>query len=139
MQKLLSFFELYAASILRYSMAVVILWFSVQQFLHNGQWTAYVPDSIVALTHLSTNTIVFFNAVFEFIFGIMLVFGLQTRVAALLLGLHMLDIMWIVGYGGVAVRDFGLAMATLVIFMNGPDRLCIQRKRAVILNAKNTI
>jgi len=129
MQKLLSFLELYAASILRYAMAAVILWFSVQQFLHNGQWTAYVPDSMVALMHLSANTLVFFNAAFELVFGIMLVFGWQTRLAALLLGLHLLDIMWVVGYGEIGVRDFGLAIATLVVFMNGPDLLCIQQKK----------
>jgi uncharacterized membrane protein YphA (DoxX/SURF4 family) len=66
-------------------MAAVILWFSIQQFLHNQVWTAYVPDSAVAMTHMSANTLVFFNAVFELLFGLLLMFGIQTRLAALLL------------------------------------------------------
>ena len=122
----LNFFENYAASVLRFAMSAVILWFSVQQFLHNQTWTAYVPDSAVALTHLSASTLVFFNAVFELVFGVLLVFGIRTRIVALLLAAHLFDIMWVVGYGEIGVRDFGLAMATLVVFMRGPDTLCIQ-------------
>jgi hypothetical protein len=40
--------------------------------------------------------------------------------------------MYVVGYGEIGVRDFGLAVATLVISMNGTDILCIQQKRKVI-------
>ncbi len=129
MQKLTLFFELYAPSILRYGMAAVILWFSLQQFTHADAWTAYVPDSVVSFSHLTAVTLVYFNALFELIFGITLVFGWQTRLSALLLSLHLFDIMWVVGYGEIGVRDFGLAVATLVIFMNGPDLLCIQQKK----------
>ena len=128
MQKFIYFIEKYGASVLRFGMSAVILWFSLQQFLHNSVWTAYVPDSAVALTHMSANTLVFFNAVFELVFGLMLVFGIQTRIAALLLALHLFDIMWVVGYGEIGVRDFGLAVATLVVAMNGPDLLCSQKK-----------
>ncbi len=129
MQKFLTFIETYAASVLRYGLSAVILWFSLAQFLHNAQWTAYVPDSAVALTGLSANTLVFFNALFEAVFGILLVFGVQTRIVALLLSLHLFDIMYVVGYGEIGVRDFGLAVATLVISMNGPDKLCAQQKK----------
>jgi len=133
MQKLISFLESYGASVLRYGMAAVILWFSVQQFLHNGQWTAYVPDSVVSLTHLSANILVFFNALFELVFGILLTFGWQTRAVALLLALHLFDIMYTVGYGEIGARDFGLAIATLVVAMNGSDILCIKQKRKTVV------
>jgi uncharacterized membrane protein YphA (DoxX/SURF4 family) len=133
MQKIFSFLELYAGSVLRYGMASVILWFSVQQFMHPDVWTAYVPDSIVAMTHVPAIMLVYFNAVFELVFGLLLVFGWQTRIVALLLALHLFDIMYTVGYGEIGVRDFGLAIATLTIFMNGPDSLCIQPKKEIIL------
>jgi len=118
-----------APVVLRYGLAAVILWFSFQQFLHNSIWTAYIPDSAVALSGLSAGTLVFINATFELIFGVLLVFGWQTRIAALLLALHLFDIMYVVGYGEIGVRDFGLALALLVIFMNGPDRFSIDRPR----------
>lgn len=106
-------------------MAAVILWFSLQQLMHNHQWIAYIPDYIVAVSHISARMLVLFNALFELVFGIMLLFGWQTRIAALLLALHLFDIMFVVGYGEIGVRDFGLAFATLVVFMNGPDILCV--------------
>lgn len=133
MQKFTSFLERYAASVLRYGLAAVILWFSLAQFLHNSQWTAYIPASIVAMTGVSAGILVFLNAVFELVFGLLLVFGWQTRIVALLLALHLFDIMYVVGYGEIGVRDFGLAIATLVIFMNGPDPLCIQQKKRKII------
>ena len=120
--------EHYAPSVLRYGMTLVILWFGCQQFLHTDVWTAYVPDSAVAISHLSVNTLVYINATFELIVGFCLLFGWQTRIVALLLALHLLDITYVVGYGEIGVRDFGLAIATFVVFMNGSDLLCIDKK-----------
>src|SRR5258706_214773 len=95
MQKIILFLERYAASVLRYGMVAVILWFSLQQFFHADTWTAYVPDSAVAMTHLSAITLVYFNAVFELVFGVLLLFGWQTRIVAFLLALHLFDIMYV--------------------------------------------
>ena len=134
MQKIIKFLELYSASILRYGMAAVILWFSVAQFFNATQWTAYVPDSIVSMTGISAVVLVYFNATFELIFGILLLLGWQTRPVAFLLAAHLFDIMYIVGYGEIGVRDFGLAVATFVVFMNGTDSLCIQQKRKVAVS-----
>jgi uncharacterized membrane protein YphA (DoxX/SURF4 family) len=124
MNNFLMILKKYAPSMLRFGMSAVILWFSMEQFLHTAQWTAYVPDSIVALAHMSATMLVYGNAVFELVFGILLLFGIRTRIVALLLALHLFDIMWMVGYGEIGVRDFGLAIATLVITMNGPDLFC---------------
>ncbi len=128
MQKFTLTLQQYAPAVLRYSMTLVLLWFGTQQLLNTADWTAYVPDSIAALTHLSATTLVYINAWFEIVFGILLLLGIQTRIVALLLGLHLLDIMWTVGYGEIGVRDFGLAVATLVVSMNGLDSLCLQQK-----------
>lgn len=133
MKKFVLLMKIYAPSVLRYGMVAVILWFSLQQFLHNNLYTAYIPDSIVAFTHMSANILVLGNAVFELVFGVLLAFGWQTRIVSLLLALHLFDIMYVVGYGEIGVRDFGLAVATFVVFMNGPDILCIQRPKKIIL------
>ncbi len=135
MNKSIKNLEKWAPVILRYGMSAVILWFGFQQFLHTESWTAYVPDSIVSMTGISAITLVYVNATFEVVFGFLMVFGWQTRLVSLLLGLHMLDIMWVVGYGEIGVRDFGLAIATLVVFMNGSDFLCVTEKKVQIETA----
>jgi len=132
MGKIIDFLEFYAPALLRYGMAAVILWFSFAQFSNASLWTAYIPDSIVSMTGINATILVYLNATFELIFGVLLVFGWQTRIVALLLAAHLFDIMYVVGYGEIGVRDFGLAMGTLVIFMNGADALCIQQKRKII-------
>ena len=129
MEKLFSLYSRLGPVVLRYSMAAVILWFGIQQFLHTETWTAYVPDSATALTHLSATTLVYINGTFEVLFGFLLVFGIQVRLTALLLALHLLDIMYVVGYGEIGVRDFGLALATLVVSMNGPDAFSLQSSK----------
>ena len=131
-KKFIYFIEFYAPALLRYGMSAVILWFSLAQFFNAALWLAYVPDSIVSATGLSAITLVYFNAVFELLFGVLLVFGWQTRIVAFLLAIHLFDIMYVVGYGEIGVRDFGLAIATLVVAMNGADPLCIQKRKKII-------
>ena len=128
MQKIISTIETYAPVVLRITMAMVILWFGFQQFLHTDVWTAYVPDSITTTLGVSATVLVYFNALFEVVFGLLLVFGWHTRIVALLLALHLFDIMYVVGYGEIGVRDFGLACATFVVCMNGADALSLHQR-----------
>ncbi|HWC57476.1 MAG TPA: DoxX family membrane protein [Candidatus Paceibacterota bacterium] len=115
--------QLIAPVLLRYAMAAVILWFALQQFIMPSGWFAYIPQGIVALTGWSQRAIIFLNASFELLFGVLLLVGKYTRIVAFLLALHLLDIMWVLGYGEVAVRDFGLAMGLVTVGMYGPDVL----------------
>jgi uncharacterized membrane protein YphA (DoxX/SURF4 family) len=121
----------YAPIVVRYGMSIVILWFALQQFLHPATWVAYVPDGAVSITHMSAMTLVYLNALFEATFGTLLLLGWYTRIVALLLALHLFDIMWIVGYGEIGVRDFGLAIATFSVFLSGHDRFCLDHEEVL--------
>lgn len=129
MKKYTDVLEAYAAPMLRISMAMVILWFAFQQLGNASAWTPYIPDSAVSISGLSAISLVYLNGMFELVFGVLLLFGIYTRISALLLSLHLFDIMYVVGYGEIGVRDFGLAFATLTVFMNGPDALCLIGKK----------
>ena len=131
MNKFILFIETSAGAVLRYGIGAVILWFSIQQFIHNSAYIGFIPNSIVSITHINATILVFFNGLFELIFSLLLILGWQTRIVALLLALHMFDIMWVVGYGDIGVRDFGIAVGILVVFMNGSDLFCIQQKKIV--------
>ena len=139
MQRFFHFLEIYSPAVLRIGMAAVILWFSMAQFSNANQWTIYVPDSVVSMTGLSVVTLVYLNAIFELVFGALLLFGWQTRFVAFFLVAHLFDIMYVVGYGEIGVRDFGLAVATLAVFMNGADALCLKQKNSAREIEKITI
>jgi len=125
--------RLYAPSVVRYGMSLVILWFGINQIIHPVEFLAYVPNSIVALTGITAMAIVKFNGMFELVFGVLLLIGWQTRWVALLLSLHLFGIMYSVGYNEIGVRDFGLAVATFSIFMYGSDVLCIHQHKHPLL------
>jgi uncharacterized membrane protein YphA (DoxX/SURF4 family) len=115
----------YAPIILRIGLAGVFLWFGINQIIDPLSWVGYIPSFITNLTGITASSVVFYNALFEIIAGTMLLLGLFTRVVALVLFLHLLDIAFTVGLDSIGVRDLGLAVATFAIFLNGMDWLTL--------------
>ncbi|MDP9249660.1 MAG: DoxX family membrane protein [bacterium] len=114
-----------APVVLRIGMSLVFLWFGWQQLSDTTLWAGIIPPFYTNLIGLSATTFVLINAWFEIIFGGLLLLGIFSRTTALLLALHMLHITFTVGYNGVGVRDFGLAMGTISVFLYGPDTWCL--------------
>ncbi len=111
----------YAPTILRIGMSLVFLWFGTQQLINPEPWTSLIPEFVTTTSGLSASTLVTFNGAFEVVFGIALLLGIFTSLSALLLGLHLISITATVGYNAIGVRDFGLAIATLVIALWGSN------------------
>lgn len=117
----------FAPVILRIGLALVFLWFGLNQIIKPSDWVGYIPDFVVNMSPLSATTLVYLNGAFEVIFGSLLLLGFFTRVSAFLLFLHMAHITLMVGFDAVGVRDFGLTIATLVIWLNGADFFTLDR------------
>ncbi|MBI5390232.1 DoxX family protein [Candidatus Woesearchaeota archaeon] len=115
--------QTYAPTLLRIGMSLVFLWFGINQVLNPTNFLGYLPD--FWFTSLWARSIIMANGAFEIVFGGMLLAGLWTRIAAALLSMHLLVITIELGYGDVAVRDFGLAMATIAIALWGEDPWCL--------------
>lgn len=114
-----------APTVLRIGIALVFLWFGTEQIINPNMWVGYIPESLVSMLSLSALKLVYLNGLFEIIFASALLLGYFTRFTALLLALHMLDITYVVGFDAVGVRDFGLAIATITIFMFGVDHFSL--------------
>ncbi len=119
----------YAPVITRYGMSLVFLWFGFTQVMGPESWTSLIPEFITNITHLSALTFVYLNGGIEIVLGILLIIGIYTRISALILALHLLFITIDVGYNAIGIRDFGLTLATLSIFFNGPDFLSLENKK----------
>ncbi len=106
--------------LLRSTLAFVFLWFGFSQLSDAALWTSFVP---VWMTNIiNAGTLVYLNALFEIIAGIMLALGILPRLVALLLGLHLLMISLSIGLtSATGVRDIGLALATLSLALIGTD------------------
>lgn len=105
---------------------MVIIWFGFAQFSDASSWVGYLPEWTSSLP-ISATTFIYLNAWFEMTFGLLLLTGFYTRIVALLLALHLLEITYTVGYGAIGIRDFGLSVALLSIAMYGPSIFSLDR------------
>ena len=118
----------FAPIIVRMAMSLVFIWFGYSQLTNPSMWTSYVPDFAVNLFGGKAVLVVLLNGWFELVAGFTLIFGIQVRIASFLLGAHLFLISLSLGFSALAVRDFGLAIATLSIIFAGPDLLTFDRK-----------
>lgn len=112
--------------VLRVGLALVFLWFGISQLIDPVGFTGYLPYFLFDSSYATT--VVIANGVFEIIAGLFLLLGLFTRVVSLLLALHLAVITIELGFGEIAVRDFGLIIATLAVFLGGYDKWSIDYK-----------
>jgi|SRR3989344_5755501 len=118
----------YAPAILRIGMALVFLWFSINQFFFTNNFISFVPESIVSISGISPAMFVIGNAIIEFIFGAFLILGIHVRTSAFILSLHLFGIAFSLGYNPTMIRDLGLVVATAAIFFYGNDEFCLSGK-----------
>lgn len=118
-----------APVVLRIGLSLVFIWFSFQQLTNTAAWVRFIPDWVTGMSGLTAETLVHFNGLFELVFGICLLLGLFTRVVSLLLALHMCHITLTLimgsGIGATSVRDFGLSIASIALFLLGPHSVSL--------------
>jgi len=119
--------EKLSAPILRISLSLVFLYFGFQQVYSPDNWISFVPEFVTGFG-LSVNNIVMVNGIMELILGIFMLIGLYTRFASFILSVHLLGIAVSVGFVPTGVKDFGLALATFVVFLNGADKYTLDKK-----------
>ncbi len=107
------------STILRVGLALVFFWFGVQQLIDPSAWTGFVPS--FASSIIPAGILVALNGLMELSLGALLLFGVYTRFAAVILGLHMLGIAASIGWSPIGIRDFGLAISTIAIAFLEPD------------------
>ncbi|MEN9625918.1 MAG: hypothetical protein RL557_246 [archaeon] len=123
----LQFPENYSKPLLRIALSFVFLYFGYQQITEPVAWTGFVPSHVL-LFGITAYQVVIINALLELSFGLLLLIGLYTRFVSFILALHLFGIAFSLGFNDLGVRDFGLACATLAVFLQGSDRWCLDEK-----------
>lgn len=117
--------------ILRVALAMVFLWFGLNQLFFPENWIGFVPEIIQNVAFnvfgITAVTFIYVNSFLEVVLGLFMFFGLYTRFSSLILGLHLLGISLSLGFSATGVRDFGLAFATLAVFFNKADNWCLDK------------
>ena len=116
--------ETYSRPLLRIALSIVFLYFGYQQITDAASWTGFVPDFATQFG-LSALQLVSMNALLELVLGTFLLVGLFTRFSSLILALHLFGIAFSIGLNPLGIRDFGLACATIAIFLGGSDEFTL--------------
>jgi uncharacterized membrane protein YphA (DoxX/SURF4 family) len=116
----------YSRIFTRIAISIVFLWFGINQIINPNNFMGYLPSFILLSTY--AKTFIYLNGIFELILGAFLILGLFTRITALILGINLIGIILGLGYNDIAVRDFGLMLITLAIFLGGKDKWCLENK-----------
>ncbi len=145
MNKIKNFIERnkkYSIDMVRIAIALVFLWFGISQIIDPESFLGYIPEwlyqqepqmmqGFMQFMQRAPNfvyIIILLNGIFETIFGILLLIGYFTRIAAFLLALHLLGIAFSLGYNDIAVRDFGLALATASLIFSGAGEISLDNQ-----------
>ena len=121
----------FAPLVLRLGLAGLFLWFGISQIMAPAEWIAWVPTWVPDFSGMDAQTIVLLNGGFEVVGGILLLFGLFVRWAALFLGFHLLVIAYEVGYNDIGIRDAALAVSCFSMSLFGADAWSLDRKLSI--------
>ncbi len=112
----------YAPIAVRYGIGLVFLLFGISQLTNPGAWFSYFPDWLV---QNSIEQTVLMNGIFDLIIGLLLLLGLFTRIAGAIGVLHLAGVIYVVGWSDIGIRDFGLLLGALSVFLYGQDDFCL--------------
>lgn len=117
----------WSGTIARVFLGFVCLWFGVNELVQPHLWTGYVP--LISTTTTFATVLVLMHGGSLFVLGVALLFGIAPRIAALLVGLLLAEIIvdLTVGHGvnDIAVRDLGVLGLALAVFGSARQRLIL--------------
>ncbi len=110
-------YQHHAPKVLRIGLALVFLWFGISQILTPFNFVGYLPSFILNFT--PGEVVVRLNGILETLLALLLIFKKYVRLVSAILALHLVTIILSLGYNEIAVRDFGLLLAMIAVFLNG--------------------
>ena len=117
---------------IRLGLGFVFFWFGIDKFIDPGLWIGWIPDSILSFVPIFPGTFIFLLGIVETILGILLIFGVLVRIVAFVSALHLLAIIFSLGFNDIVVRDIGLLTMALALAIEKKHSFCLDsfmRKR----------
>lgn len=108
-----------SAVLIRYALTGLFLWFGFRQLINPEAWTGFLPEWTGYLP-MPAEMMIQLNGWLEIVAAVMMGLGIWTRLAAGVLGIHLIGIAASVG-SAIGVRDAVLGLCTLAITLSSPD------------------
>ena len=117
----------YSMGLVRWWIGIVFFLFGLDQILKPENWLAWMPQWI-GNVGLGLETIIILLGVLNLVAGGLLLLGWKVRWGAGYAILHVLGIVLTIGWSDTLIRDLGLLLAALGVFLSGGDRFCLWKK-----------
>lgn len=118
-------FKEYAPIAARLGVGVVFFVFGIWQLIQPQYWLGYLPN--FPFSGVSLTLIIVLNGILDGIVGLSLLLGFYPRIFSALGALHLFVISISLGFNDVTMRDIGLILVLISVFLNGEDKWCIDR------------
>ncbi|MBS3093864.1 DoxX family membrane protein [Candidatus Pacearchaeota archaeon] len=110
----------------RISVGCVFFIFGIMQLINPEKWIGYLPTIISSFG--DPLRFIFFNGIFDLFLGFFLLLGLFTRIVSFIGIIHLIGVILTFGFNDISVRDFGLLLVLVSVFLRGPDDYCLDNK-----------
>lgn len=101
--------------VLRIGVVFLFVWFGSMQIANPTQWVGLIPKNVAETTGLAPQTLVLLNGSLEIAGAVLLALNLFVPLVATLLSLHIVSIVFILGFTPIGARDIALAVAVLAL------------------------
>lgn len=103
--------------VLRVGLGGTLAYAGTSILANTQNWIGFIPNWLVSISPIDAYSLLIGHGIFELILGLMLVFGILTKLSSLVAFFDMLFIVVFVGIDLVTFRDFGLLMSALALFI----------------------
>lgn len=104
-------------TITRIGLGIVFLWFGIDKFINPEIWLGLIPNWILAIFPSTDINYMYFHGVIESIIGLLLISGKILRLSSTIAAIILIGIIFSLGYGDLAVRDFGLLTIAIALMV----------------------
>ncbi|MBS3143557.1 DoxX family membrane protein [Candidatus Woesearchaeota archaeon] len=117
-----------ATLILRVALGFIFFWFGMDKIINPIDWKGFITPALSKLIFVDLGIFILLLGIIEIILGIMLILGLFTRTASVIVLIHLIMVVMTQGFNQISIRDFGLIAIALYLIMIKSDYLSLKTK-----------
>lgn len=111
--------------ILRVGLGFVFFYFGIDKLINPINWKGFITPELMNILFIDINLFILLLGIFEIILGLMLILGILTRTAALIISLHLFLVIITQGFNQISVRDIGLFAMAISLTITGSNYLLL--------------
>ena len=117
--------EKYTFLLIRAALGLVFLIFGIDKFFNSVYWASWIPETLLNLIPFSVGMFISLLGIIEVILGLFLLIGFFIRITSIFIILHLVGVIFSIGYSDTAVRDFALLLIAISLLFVSEHPLSI--------------